>query len=91
MFNELRARLAERRISLEISDGARRSIAARGSDPVYGARPLCRFDARAVEMRIGRAVLTDAIPDGATIRVDLNGHEIVVTHDDPQPATSTAA
>jgi ATP-dependent Clp protease ATP-binding subunit ClpB len=63
MFNELRARLAERRMSLEISD----------------------------ETRIGRALLADAIPDGATIRDDLKGDELIVTHDDVQPATSTAA
>jgi ATP-dependent Clp protease ATP-binding subunit ClpB len=91
MFNELRARLAERRISLEISDEARRFIAAQGFDPVYGARPLRRFIAREVETRIGRTLLTGAIPDGATIRVDLKGDELVVTHDDPQPATTTAA
>ena len=91
MFNELRARLAERRISLEISDEARRFIAAQGFDPVYGARPLRRFIAREVETRIGRTLLADAIPDGATIRVDLKGEELVVTHDDPQPATTTAA
>ncbi|HKR50088.1 MAG TPA: ATP-dependent chaperone ClpB [Pseudonocardiaceae bacterium] len=91
MFNELRARLAERRMSLEISEEARRFIAAQGYDPVYGARPLRRFIAREVETRIGRALLTDAILDGATIRVELKGDELVVTHDDPQPATSTAA
>ncbi len=91
MFNELRARLVERRMSLEISDEARRFIAAQGFDPVYGARPLRRFIAREVETRIGRALLTDAIPDGATIRVDLKGDELIVTHDNPQPATTTAA
>jgi ATP-dependent Clp protease ATP-binding subunit ClpB len=90
MFNELRARLAERRLSVEISDEARRFIAAQGFDPVYGARPLRRFIAREVETRIGRALLTDAIPDGATIRVDLKGEELIVTHDDLQPATTTA-
>jgi ATP-dependent Clp protease ATP-binding subunit ClpB len=91
MFNELRTRLAERRMGLEISEEARRFIAAQGFDPVYGARPLRRFIAREVETRIGRALLTDAIPDGATIRVELKGDELVVTHDDPQPTTSTAA
>ena len=91
MFNELRTRLAERRMSLEVSDEARRFIAAQGFDPVYGARPLRRFIAREVETRIGRALLTDAIPDGATIRVELKGDELVMTHDDPQPTTSTAA
>jgi ATP-dependent Clp protease ATP-binding subunit ClpB len=91
MFNELRARLVERRMSLEISDEARRFIAAQGFDPVYGARPLRRFIAREVETRIGRALLSDAFPVGATIRVELKGDELVVTHDEPQPATSTAA
>ncbi|HEX6402127.1 MAG TPA: hypothetical protein VF003_03010 [Pseudonocardiaceae bacterium] len=50
-----------------------------------------RFIAREVETRIGRALLTDAIPDGATIQVDLKGDELVVTHNDPQPATTSAA
>lgn len=59
---ELRTRLVERRMSLEISDQARRFIAAQGFDPVYDARPLRRFIAREVETRIGRALLTDAIP-----------------------------
>jgi ATP-dependent Clp protease ATP-binding subunit ClpB len=91
MFNDLRARLAERRMALEVTDEARRFIAAQGFDPVYGARPLRRFIAREVETRIGRALLTDAIPDGASIRVELKGDELVVTHDLPQPSTHTAA
>jgi ATP-dependent Clp protease ATP-binding subunit ClpB len=88
MFNDLRARLAERRISLEVTDEARRFIAAQGFDPVYGARPLRRFIAREVETRIGRALLTDAIPDGATIRVELKGDELLVTHDNSTSSTA---
>ncbi|MGB7799468.1 MAG: AAA family ATPase, partial [Pseudonocardiaceae bacterium] len=91
MFNELRARLGERRMSLEISDEARRFIARQGFDPVYGARPLRRFIAREVETRIGRALLTDAIPDGATIEVELKGDELLVTHDNPQPPSNVGA
>jgi ATP-dependent Clp protease ATP-binding subunit ClpB len=91
MFDDLRARLAERRMTLEVTEDARRFIAAQGFDPVYGARPLRRFIAREVETRIGRALLTDAIPDGATIGVELKGDELVVTHDLPQPSTNTAA
>ncbi|MBV9012443.1 MAG: ATP-dependent chaperone ClpB [Pseudonocardiales bacterium] len=91
MVGELRARLAERRMTLKVTDEARRFIAAQGFDPVYGARPLRRFLAREVETRIGRALLTDAIPDGATIRVALKGEELVVTHDEPSPQATTAA
>jgi ATP-dependent Clp protease ATP-binding subunit ClpB len=90
MFNDLRARLADRRMILEVTDEARRFIAAQGFDPVYGARPLRRFIAREVETRIGRALLTDAIGDGATIRVELKGDELVVTHNGTQSPTNTA-
>ncbi len=46
MCNDLRSRLAERRITLAVTDEARRFIAKQGYDPVYGARPLRRFVAR---------------------------------------------
>jgi ATP-dependent Clp protease ATP-binding subunit ClpB len=89
MFDDLRDRLTQRRMTLEVTEAARRFIAAQGFDPVYGARPLRRYIAREVETRIGRALLTDAIPDGATIRVDLKGDQLAVTHD--EPSTNTAA
>jgi ATP-dependent Clp protease ATP-binding subunit ClpB len=80
MFNELRARLAERQMTLEVSEDARSFIAERGFDPIYGARPLRRFIAREVETRIGRALLAGDVPDGAVIHVDLSEGEIVVTY-----------
>ena len=55
MFDDLRTRLMDRRMTLEVSEGARRFIAEQGFDPVYGARPLRRFIAHEVETRIGRA------------------------------------
>jgi ATP-dependent Clp protease ATP-binding subunit ClpB len=58
---------------------------------VYGARPLRRFIAREVETRIARALIADAIPDGALIRVDVKGEEIVVSHSDPPSAGEVAA
>jgi ATP-dependent Clp protease ATP-binding subunit ClpB len=80
MFNELRARLAERQMTLEVSEDARSFIAQRGFDPVYGARPLRRFIAREVETRIGRALLAGDVPDGAVIRVGLSEGELVVAY-----------
>jgi ATP-dependent Clp protease ATP-binding subunit ClpB len=80
MFDELRARLAERQITLEISEEARGFIAQRGFDPVYGARPLRRFIAREVETRIGRALLAGDVGDGAVIRVALSEGELVVIY-----------
>jgi ATP-dependent Clp protease ATP-binding subunit ClpB len=83
MMNELRARLAERRIIVEVSDDARRDIARQGFDPVYGARPLRRFLAHEVETRIARALLGGDILDGAVIRIDAPDGELVVDYENP--------
>jgi ATP-dependent Clp protease ATP-binding subunit ClpB len=80
MIGELRRRLADRGLTLEITDEARHFIAREGYDPVYGARPLRRFIAREVETRVARALLREAVPDGATIRVDLRDGSLTVTH-----------
>ena len=71
LTNELRQRLADRRINLEISDEAADFIAESGYDPVYGARPLKRFLQRELETRIGRELIRGEIADGATVRVGL--------------------
>jgi ATP-dependent Clp protease ATP-binding subunit ClpB len=73
MFADLRSRLAERRMTLELCQDARRYIAAQGFDQVYGARPLRRFIARDVETSIGRALLAGDARDGAVIRVGYAG------------------
>jgi ATP-dependent Clp protease ATP-binding subunit ClpB len=83
MLDELRDRLVARRISLEVTEAARRFIARQGFDPVYGARPLRRFIAREVETRIGRALLADEIPDESVVTVDLVDDELVVHHTAP--------
>ena len=84
MFNDLRERLAERRMRLEVSPRHAGSIAQAGFDPVYGARPLRRYIAHEVETRIGRALLTGEIHDGATIEVGLDEHgQLVVRHENP--------
>ena len=83
MFTDLRSRLAERQMTLELSPGARRYIAEQGFDPVYGARPLRRFISREVETRIGRALLAGDVRDGAVIRVDYAGTELTVGYTNP--------
>ncbi|MDX6230839.1 MAG: ATP-dependent Clp protease ATP-binding subunit ClpB [Frankiales bacterium] len=88
MLEELRQRLMERRVSLEVTEGARHFIAEQGFDPVYGARPLRRFIAREVETRIGRALLADAVPDGAMLAVDVREGRLDVRY---TPAAEAAA
>ncbi|MBP2706858.1 ATP-dependent chaperone ClpB [Microbispora sp. RL4-1S] len=84
MFGEIRERLAERRMTLDITKEATGFIARQGFDPVYGARPLRRFIARDVETRIARALVAGDVRDGALIRVDLVGGALVVAYDNPR-------
>jgi ATP-dependent Clp protease ATP-binding subunit ClpB len=86
MFNDLRSRLGDRRINLDITEAAKQFIAEQGFDPVYGARPLRRFISREVETRLGRALLSGDVQDGATVRIDHAGGELVVSFDNPAPA-----
>lgn len=82
MVGELRARLAARRIELDISAAAREYIARQGFDPVYGARPLRRYLQRELETRIGRALIAGEVEDGAHIYVDLENDQLVVGYTD---------
>ena len=79
LLEDVRSRLAERRVSLDIDEEARRHIARKGFDPVYGARPLRRFIAHDVETRIARALLAGEVRDGSTITVRVDDGELVVS------------
>jgi ATP-dependent Clp protease ATP-binding subunit ClpB len=83
MLGDLRSRLTDRQMQLEVNEGAKHFIAEQGFDPVYGARPLRRFIAREVETRIGRALLAGDARDGAVIRVDYSGGELTVSYENP--------
>jgi ATP-dependent Clp protease ATP-binding subunit ClpB len=80
-FAQLRDRLAERGFRLELTEQARRVIAAQGFDPVYGARPLRRYISHEVETHIGRALLSGELREGAVVRVDTADGELVVAYD----------
>ncbi|MER5479241.1 ATP-dependent chaperone ClpB [Streptomyces sp. NPDC002734] len=83
-FDELRRRLAERRITVELTENARELIAQQGYDPVYGARPLRRYISHEVETLVGRALLRGDVQDGAKVRVDAEQGELVVTYEQPE-------
>ena len=89
---DVRRRLEDRRLALELTEDARVLIARLGYDPVYGARPLRRFIQREVETRIARALLSDEIRDGATIRLTAEDGEVVVRWRQPdEPAPEAEA
>ena len=69
----LQRRLAEKRITLELTDGARAVLAREGFDPVYGARPLKRTLQRRVQDPLAMRILEGEFRPGDTITVDAVG------------------
>ena len=65
-------RLADRRLSLQVTPGAREWLAMTGFDPVYGARPLRRLIQSAIGDQLARALLSGQIIDGDRVEVDLD-------------------
>ncbi|MBN1321442.1 MAG: ATP-dependent chaperone ClpB [Thermoleophilia bacterium] len=66
----LRARLAERDITLEVTDAAKAYLAQQGYDPAYGARPLKRLIQKEIQDQVALALLKGDFRDGDTVRVD---------------------
>ncbi|MFG1640361.1 ATP-dependent chaperone ClpB [Amycolatopsis sp. NPDC049252] len=67
----LAARLAQRRLHLEVTDGAREWLALNGFDPIYGARPLRRLVQSAIGDKLAKELLSGEVRDGDTVRVDI--------------------
>jgi ATP-dependent Clp protease ATP-binding subunit ClpB len=70
-LGRLRERLAERKITLELSNDAASYLSHAGFDPTYGARPLKRAIQRELETPMARLLLAGEIRDGATVYVDI--------------------
>ena len=78
LVDELRQRLAERRLELQISAAATEHIAEHAFDPVYGARPLKRFLQHQLETRIARALVGGEVPDGSRLVVEVAEGELAI-------------
>jgi ATP-dependent Clp protease ATP-binding subunit ClpB len=81
-------RLGRRELNLDVSDEAKAKLADLGYDPVYGARPLKRVVQKQVSDRVARKVLEGQFGRGDTVRVTLDGDEIVI---EPVHAEATQA
>lgn len=68
----LKKRLAERKIEVDLTDGAKETLAEIGYDLVYGARPLKRTIQRSIENPLATEILKGNFKEGDTIVVDLN-------------------
>ncbi|WP_435093923.1 ATP-dependent Clp protease ATP-binding subunit [Clavibacter michiganensis] len=94
-IDRLGVRLSDRRLSLGVTPDARRWLAERGHDPLYGARPLRRLMQREIDDRLARELLAGDIRDGDAVRVDLapDGDGLTVSRawsDEPEDAAPGA-
>ena len=71
--------LKDRKITLDLTDGARAWLGRVGYDPVYGARPLKRAVQRYLQDPLADMILRGDIPDGSTVRVDEGDGALVLT------------
>ena len=78
-LNQLRGRLAEKDIELEVTDAAKANIILYGTDPTFGARPMKRHIQRNIETLIARKILETPDIMGKTLIVDAKDGEYIVT------------
>jgi ATP-dependent Clp protease ATP-binding subunit ClpB len=71
-LGNLRKRLAERKVSLALTDAAKHFVVQSGYDPAYGARPLKRAIQKEIETPLARLLLKGEVPDGGSVTVDFD-------------------
>jgi len=76
LLREINTRLAEREISIKLTDSAKQYIVDNGYDPVFGARPLKRFLQKNVETLAAKLILSEEISAGDVILIDLENGEL---------------
>jgi ATP-dependent Clp protease ATP-binding subunit ClpB len=78
-LKRLEKRLAEKKLSLEVTDKAKEFLAKEGYDPVFGARPLKRTIQRLLQDPLARRLLEREFVEGDTVRVDASRGELILS------------
>ena len=84
LVNEINRRLAEKGITLELTERAKEELVARGYDPAMGARPLKRTIQRYIENPLANRIIKGEVKEGMKVTVDYKGDEFLFT---PQEAS----
>ena len=79
LIADLRNRLGEKQLNVEITPAAKEKIIREGYDPIYGARPLKRYLQSKVETLLARAIISEDIAPETTLVVDVANEELCVT------------
>ena len=90
MVRNVKDRLAERSISIHLTEAAKDWLEDEGFDPVYGARPLRRAVERHVENVIARGILAGEYTDGDAITVDAKDGRLIFTKEAVEPVPASA-
>ena len=77
-LNRLKARLADRRIRLEVTGEALSNLGTRGYSPIYGARPLKRLIQQDVETPLSRLLVKGEVKDGDAVTVDCKDGQVII-------------
>jgi ATP-dependent Clp protease ATP-binding subunit ClpC len=91
MLKDVRERLSDRKIGLELSDAAKDALVTEGYDRVFGARPLRRTIERRVENPLSRRILAGEFSEGDTVQVDYADGEYGFRKGAPSVAEPVAA
>jgi len=78
LINELQKRLESKHLQLKITEEAKRHIADRAFDPVFGARPLKRFIQKHIETLIAKEIIKGSIQDFQEIIIDLQAGKLAI-------------
>jgi ATP-dependent Clp protease ATP-binding subunit ClpB len=78
MLESLRKRLADKQLSLTVTDNAKDLVIARGYDPMYGARPLRRFLQQSVETLLARHIIANDLAPETVLTVDEAGGKLYI-------------
>ena len=78
LLQDIRARLAERRLDIVLTDAAKRYIADAGYDPQYGARPLKRLLSSKLETLLARHIIKEDPAPDTVFTVDFDGENLVI-------------
>jgi ATP-dependent Clp protease ATP-binding subunit ClpB len=78
LLKRLQDRLAEKQLSLKVTNNAKDYIIKNGYDEAFGARPLKRFIQDTIETEVAKTILADDLPAGYTITVDAKGDNLIV-------------
>jgi ATP-dependent Clp protease ATP-binding subunit ClpB len=77
-LEQVRRRLADRKLTLEVAPAAIERIGLLGYDPVFGARPLKRVIAKEIVDRVAREIVEGRVHEGQVVTVDVVGDELAV-------------